>query len=313
MIARSRSAGAPTSEVIGMLRNPSLLFCLGLIALASASLAGVCGDPEAVGTPTADVTAVASVQPPATETMFATETPVAGTPVPTTATVAAAPTRFPTLAPLPTAASNDEPMGIGGTVWADGRPATGDVVALVNGQECGRAKSGRTDSGDPIASTVIVVASEAMLPGCGTPGAPVTVLVNGRQIRQSILWQAGYAPTSELVVGAPFVQYFGELHGSALPDSFEIVPVINGIDCGVDLSPARQGVDAVWFRAVVDSSGLTPGCGAEGSSIEFIVRSPDRPDTEVGTTSWSDATVATGVQIDLSYEDLGPTPPSKTP
>src|SRR4051794_16452499 len=53
------------------------------------------------------------------------------------------------LSPLPTANSDSDAMLIEGDVWVDARPASGELLAFINGKQCGRGQSIRLPSEPP--------------------------------------------------------------------------------------------------------------------------------------------------------------------
>jgi hypothetical protein len=104
-----------------------------------------------------------------------------------------------------------------GTVTVDSRSVSDgtEVVALINGKVCsqeeGTGQNGTwtatearpeygIESGDSMYAVDVV--SDGQVPGCGTNGAIVTFLIEGRPAQQKGLWKAGANPLN-LTAGTP--------------------------------------------------------------------------------------------------------------
>jgi len=59
----------------------------------------------------------------------------------------------------------------------------------------------QSDPPDPVPRFVIVIASDATAPGCGIPGAPITITVDGRAMNDTIPWQPGFQQPVTLIAG----------------------------------------------------------------------------------------------------------------
>lgn len=237
-----------------------LLIIIGMLALASASLAGVCGDPDAIATPAAGVTASELV---ATATPADTATPAA--------TVAHS-FGFDETAVLPSPRSDDEPMLIGGVLWIDGTTPTGEVVAYLGDNECGRGQAVLSgDGGYP--DFLVTVASDSQQPGCGVPGAPVTLTLNGRAMDETTPWRPGMQQPRTFFAGDVVAQYVGTVRFDAPFDVSgivpqQVVPYIDGVVCGAQVNP-MQGNGQIVYQVVVSPASLQQGCGRAGSQVEL--------------------------------------------
>jgi hypothetical protein len=195
---------------------------------------------------------------------------------------------FPTVA-LATPASAAEAMIVGGTLWVDARPATGEVLAFIGGKQCGRGQSGRLQSEppDPVNTFVIVIASDSAEPGCGVPGAPVTISVDGREMNDRIPWQPGSQQPRGLIAGPAFATYYGTLTAPGeLRWPFSVRPYVGGVLCGADLTSGGLAGQAAHFYVVVDSEELRPGCGRDGVDVELRLRIADETEIVIDTAPW---------------------------
>jgi hypothetical protein len=193
------------------------------------------------------------------------------------------------LARLPTPASNAEAMLVGGTLWVDARPATGEVLAFIGGKQCGRGQSGRLPSEppDPVNTFVIAIASDSAEPGCGVPGAPVTISVDGREMNDRIPWQPGSQQPRGLIAGPAFATYYGTLTAPGeLRWPFSVRPYVGGVLCGADLTSGGLAGQAAHFYVVVDSEELRPGCGRDGVDVELRLRIADETEIVIDTAPW---------------------------
>jgi hypothetical protein len=299
------------------LHRPLLLFCLSLIALASASLAGVCGDPDAVGTPTADVAAVASVLPPAT--IDATDTPIVATatvspdtPVPT-ATLEDEPTSAPDrMNSLPTASSTSDVMVLHGWMYLDARPARGTVQAFVEGRLCGEGSAAPLADEEGLFG--VEIESDAQQPGCGLPGASVTVTIDGVQVDQAVEWQAGYSEALRLSAGAAVAFYRGTLSvGGELDASARVVPYVGDVVCGAAAHGSIWPQDhSRWlFQLTVDPDEVTPGCGQRGADVTFVLSIDGHPDRVITRVPWQPLPPVVLPNVDMRQE-LAATPAAES-
>lgn len=252
---------------------------LALILLASLALASLaCGDapPTAGKTQTA-----ATVGEPGQQQ----------TPVP--ATSATTPTDilvFPGTATLPTPTSSSETMGLTGSVWVDARPATGEVLGFINGQQCGKGQSIvlASDPPNPVPSFTLGIASGDAQRGCGVLGAAVTITINGRAVNDTVPWQPGFQQPVFLVAGPEFAIYYGTLKmDPGLPPPMRLLPYIDGTVCGQTVAGGFMPEDDVWwYQVVVDPEKLRPGCGRSGVNVEFRLEVEGQGEIELGTSAW---------------------------
>lgn len=232
-------------------------------AAISITVAG-CGTVETLST--SDETATAEVVSTASATSRdAVDTKVAA------AASTPLPSPTPGFASLPTASSNAETMVLSGNLWVDARPGSGDVIAYVGEQECGRGQTLRLGD-DPMPFLFIRILSNSDRTGCGVPGARVTVALNGRLMNDTVEWRPGQQQPVDLVAGPPFARISGELRFDDTPESYEILPYIDDVLCGQQLptAPPRQG-QALRWEVVVDPKDLKAGCGRAGAVVELRV------------------------------------------
>ncbi|MDE3097264.1 MAG: hypothetical protein KGK07_14845 [Chloroflexota bacterium] len=118
-------------------------------------------------------------------------------------------------------------MIVGGTLWVDARPATGEVLAFINGKQCGRGQSVLVPSDllIPIPRFVIRVESASTEPGCGIPGAVVTLTVNGRAMNDPVPWRPGFQQQIVSIAGPAFAVYYGTLKVNAASPGFAVLPI----------------------------------------------------------------------------------------
>lgn len=214
---------------------------------------------------------------------------------PTASATASATTDTPT-APRPPQASVDDVMAVGGPMWIDGRrPGDVEAVATINGVECGRAQSLLLLHSD-FSGITLDVASSARTPGCGTPGDPVIITLNGRPINTIVPWQPGdaladFSPEVPpiLAVGAPIAEFRGVLHfEESYPLGMEVIPLVDGDTCGEMLSSTVQGRGPEWhYYVVVDAEDLAAGCAKEGDTVSFVLRIDGLDEIDLGTEVWS--------------------------
>lgn len=181
-------------------------------------------------------------------------------------------------------------MTVGGTLWVDGRPATGDVAAFIGGKDCGHGTSGRmqSDPPSPVASFVIIVESDAVKPGCGVPGVPITITVDGRAMNETLPWQRGFQQPVSLIAGPAFAEYYGKLKVAPLPIRFAVKAYIGDVPCSNDLSVPLMGVATeIHYDVTVDPAELRPGCGRDGVEVEFHLEVEGQPDVVFDKAPWS--------------------------
>lgn len=270
--------------------------------IVMASISATCGpsDPNPTPAPssptaTATPTRTPTIAPSATPEPSATPQPTSPEPEPTKARV---------LAHFPTPSSDADAMVIGGSIWVDARGAEGEVLAFINGRQCGRGQSVRLNSEPPapFPTFVMSIASDAQQPGCGVPGSNVTVTLNGRPMNDTIVWQPGFQQPLRLIAGPAFAQYSGKLRlDPGLPPRMYVDAFIGGVLCGgpiyVGLLFEQMVVD---YTVVVDPEELRTGCGREGVEVDLIMTVEGQPDVDLGHEVWRPGAFVERPTVDLS-------------
>lgn len=315
-IYSGRSGAAAMSTFTRLLahrRSRRAYFALMAAGLAVLAAAATCGradptaDPTATPvaeapTATAPTVAAAPASPAAVSTPTAAASPV-DSPTPTEqATSTPAPWPFPT----PSSASDD--MWIGGSAWVDARPAVGEVLAFVNGNQCGKAQAGRiqSDPPSPVSSFAVRIASDATQAGCGEPGAVVTITINGRPFNNPIVWQPGYQNPVAFDAGPPYARYYGDV--KVPPGTFLDLTVnayIGDTACGAELSGDYFGPTAWSYFVVVDPDALRSGCGRDGTDVAFRLEVNGQSGILIDVLPW-----IPGVATQLRTVDLTTSPPA---
>jgi hypothetical protein len=194
-------------------------------------------------------------------------------------------------------------MLVGGTLWVDARPVQGQVLAFIDGKQCGRGQSFRPNAEppDPIGMFTIMIATDSDEPGCGVPGVPVTISVNGREMNERIPWQPGWQQPMSLIAGPAFATYHGKLDApGGLPWPFSVWPYVGGVLCGKDLSSGGISGQDAYFYVVVDPEELRPGCGREGVDVELRLRIADGTEIAIDTVPWEPRVGIQHPTIDLA-------------
>jgi len=191
-------------------------------------------------------------------------------------------------------------MGFGGTVWVNGRPAYGELLAYIGGQVCGRGQSSRLSPRQQLPKYVLAISSAADQPGCGVPGSLITITISGEPLNDEILWEPGFQRDKRLVAGPSFATYFGTISvGSREVSSAKVVPYVEDIECGEQLSGAVRDGEVAYF-VVVDSDELHSGCGQPGSVVRFRAEIDALGGVDLGTETWSTSETLLRQPIDLS-------------
>ncbi len=275
-------------------------------AMASAMLAAgaVFGSPgRQAAVPVTPAISASTPTPAQTPPMQATPTQPPTSPTP-------APVPTPQRAVFPTPASAADAMIVGGTLWVDARPATGEVLAFINGKQCGRGTSGLLQSDPPsaISTFVIQVDADRAHPGCGVPGAEVTLTVNGRAMNDPVPWRPGFQQQIVSIAGPAFAIYYGTLKVNAALPGLAVFPYIGGVLCGVNLVALAPDPVTLHYEVVVDPAELKPQCGRAGAYVEFHLRVAGQPDVVFDRAAWDAARPVARPTVDLSGRI--PMPPS---
>jgi len=179
-------------------------------------------------------------------------------------------------------------MGIVGRIWLDGQRVSGEVLAFINGQQCGRGKAEGTP---PKPLLLLPISSDAHQPGCGVPGATITFTINGRAANETVAWKPGITQQMVTLSAGPRIAiYQGTLRiDRGRPPPMRVVPYIGGVVCGAAVAPWFLITDdARWsYEVVVDPDGLRLGCDAPPSGRRSTRHRP-RHRTVGGTSSHAD-------------------------
>jgi hypothetical protein len=191
-------------------------------------------------------------------------------------------------------------MSFAGSIWVDGRPATGQVVASINGERCGASQTATHQP--PFSFFVISIVSDAVQPGCGVPGAPITLAINGRRLADALVWQPGLQHTRTLYLGEPFGEYYGKVQVSSVGSAPQrVVPFVNGTLCGEQLQGGFLFEPGIWdYQVVVDSAAHTAGCGEPGAVVTLRLQFSGSPDIDLGSVTWQPGPAVMLSTFDLS-------------
>lgn len=185
----------------------------------------------------------------------------------------------------PSAAAVANDMHMRGSLCVDlscGEAAYGlEVVATIDGHECGRDTSGPfQEDGDPrvTAGFDITVPSAQDVPGCGTPGASVDFTVDGRPVHEHIEWYATEDSLFQLSVGdaaylSGYIHYGDDWYSFPCNDLCEgpyIKAFVNGVLCG-ELQTLGSSSRSYYRYLVVAGADAKPGCAHDGDTVTFTV------------------------------------------
>ena len=280
-----------------------------VVTAVSALGAGICGDPTQEPEPTATPSA----------TRVEINTPAA---LPPTNAALANPTIQPTVTAMPTSGPIDLPtpsspaetMGLTGSVWVDARPVEGEVIASINGVECGKTLSLRpqSDPPDPIPGFTIAIASHQDKDGCGRPGDLVVVTINGRVVSGSIPWARGFQQPIDLVAGPPFMLLYGAIVIDTPYPGMHVTPFVNGNVCGKQVASLAGPLK--WsYQLVVDPEELATGCGGEGATIELVLEAAGQSSIPLGSFGWSPSGSVRVPDVVIGQPEPSPQTTTETP
>lgn len=283
-------------------RGYLVIAALALVAIVTA--APICGSPTPQATPVPSTPTAVIVQPatlPDTATAAAAATATA-----TPAAPAATPAHtfgLPEAANFPSPTSQSDSMIVGGGLWVDGKSVVGDVIAYVGGKECGRGRSLRLPDGG-LPDFVLRIASDAEQPGCGIPGALVTITANGRAMDDAVVWQPGFQQPREFFAGPVVAQYSGQIRFDKSFIPARVVPYVGDVVCGRQVGPL-QGDGEIGYQIVVDPAELRAGCGRDDALITLRMEG-DAPggtvDIVVDTIPWQPGSPVRRAMVDLSTQ-----------
>lgn len=275
------------------------MLVLGGAGLALVLAGPVCGDPQ----PTPAELTSTSIALSQHTAISGSPTDVGGTPAPdATPSATEEPTNVAKTVESTSPRSTSDPMVIGGDLWVDARPVIGEVMAFIGGQECGRGQSIRlaAEPPSPIPFFTLEIASDAAQPGCGIPGAEVSITIDGRSVNDTVLWRPGPQPPVSLIAGPSFATYYGELLIDGIPPAFKVLPYIDGKLCGDDLSAMAVFGGKLTYHVVVDPDELRPGCGRDGADVTLRLQIDGRSDITLSTTQWTTGAAVRLPSVNLS-------------
>jgi hypothetical protein len=216
-----------------------------------------------VSSPMTGAEETAAPRPSEAANALSTSTPTLAWPTST-----ATPTATPTLPP------ERQPMHVFVRAWIDANPGFSSVTALIADTECATVEP-IIVPGDYAPSITVEIPAAAVRPGCGTPGAVVRFIVDGREARPTITWSPGEYVSLTLFVGPDFARYYGRYVLPQPPGLWTIVPTIGAMDCGYQLNPLL-GEGPEWaYDVVVYPHEIRAGCGRLGGLVRFEVRAGD--------------------------------------
>jgi hypothetical protein len=209
-------------------------------------------------------------------------------------------------------------MLIGGLLWVDAGTPRGEVIAYIDGVECGRTDVVVPVDGGPI--FLISIKSDHEKTRCGTPGAGITITLNGRPMNDTLEWRPGYQPSVTLFAGPVPARYYGEVRFDAPFTSSDIwprqvVPYIDGVVCGGQQDP-MQGNGQVGYVVVVTPEELKPGCGRDGAIITLrleVMVAGTPVEIDLQDVTWQPGPIVQLGTIDIASSSLLPVPPTTAP
>ena len=157
-----------------------------------------------------------------------------------------------------------------GESWGDSQLSRGTIVAKIGSVVCGTG--GPIPIADAPLKYQVDVVSTSITPGCGSEGALITFLIDGRQAAQTAIWHAGTDTQLNLIVGVAFSLFSGSTPVTG-NEPEAVVPFINGASCGTEefneaLPPPCIG-QLVGYTDIAYSAQQKAGCGVEGAPITF--------------------------------------------
>ncbi|MGD0114467.1 MAG: hypothetical protein ABSC13_00485 [Dehalococcoidia bacterium] len=172
-------------------------------------------------------------------------------------------------------------------LWVNGNQDwQSQIVAKIGGVVCGtEAQSPGSFPDSGVVEHVVQVKSDALIPGCGKPGASITFLVNGRPadriaewsdakgqevpVSSGPVWSGGSFDLLTLLVGPSFARVWGDADLQLKTGDEKIIPYIGETACGYLETPWMGEAPPYGYTVAVYSRELQPGCGYEGATITF--------------------------------------------
>ncbi len=202
-------------------------------------------------------------------------------------------------------------------------------MAKIGGVVCGtetQSPISPPDSG--VVCRFVQVKSDALVPGCGKPGATITFLVDGKPadriaewsdaekqyvpITEGPKWEPGTLGSLTLIVGPPFARIWGMADLQLRTGDEKIIPYVGDTACGY-LETSWMGASPPYgYTVAVYSRDLQPGCGYEGATItfkEFDAVGKVLLATSNQTATWHawDGTSSSMQKADLTLMPVAPT------
>lgn len=158
-----------------------------------------------------------------------------------------------------------------------------EVVATINGTECGRANVVSVVDGPVESFYFLDVFGAEHTPGCGTEGAVVQLTLDGRLVGRTAVWHGGASQSLDIWVGNDFASFNGRLsvngepflltEHSGLP---QLKAFIGGVLCGEKAVSPGLAIGpsfpiSHYNLLVVLSDASRAGCGRAGSTITFTL------------------------------------------
>jgi hypothetical protein len=178
-------------------------------------------------------------------------------------------------------------MFIGGSLWVDAKLATGgEVIPWIRGQICGDGQLASPPGGGPF--LFVRVRSDAEQPGCGKPGDPITITLDGRAINETIPWAPGMQQPTTLIAGPPFALISGTLQLDPGYMAHQRIRVtIGSTECGGGSAHGPDFPDSPGvYSATIYSEQMQVGCGRDGAMVTLVLEPEGMPAILLGTVPW---------------------------
>ena len=195
----------------------------------------------------------------------------------------------------------------------DYAPAGVLVESFVNGQECGTA----TVPSHPRVELHVLGAGERE--GCAVDGDTIEFKVDGvtakiflwESVQADVTFTPGGSSSFTFVAMEQHAWYWFERYGDDRPaDGVLVQAVVDGVICGeATVVDDSQQESAGFWRLIVPSDTLQPGCGGTGESVSFLV------DGVLSTTTigWEPGIQEIDLMIPAPPAGATPPPPATEP
>ena len=101
-----------------------------------------------------------------------------------------------------------------------------------------------------------------------------------------VSWQPGFQQPVSLMAGPSFARYYGTLSFDGPPPPFIVLPYIDGVLCGVDMSAMSRGGGPVSYHVIVDPAELRGGCGQSGAQVTLRLQVEGGLDAVIDVVPW---------------------------